>query len=75
MLKYRDYPLYECVHAAEKLIAEGAKVHQKWTCRHCHSRQTMSTPNTFFQAGKCEACGCASLIDRCNYLVIKSRWG
>jgi hypothetical protein len=71
MLKYNDYPIEECVRAAERLIADGARVHQKWTCRHCHARQTMSTPNTFFRSGVCEACDSVSLIGKCNYMVIR----
>ncbi len=73
MQKYNDYPLDECVQAAEQLIADGADVHQKWTCRHCGARQTMGTANTFYRSGTCEACGGVTVISKCNYLVFTRR--
>jgi hypothetical protein len=71
MLKFNDYPIDECARAAERLIADGVDVFQKWTCRHCHARQTMSTPNTFFRSGICEACDGVTVISKCNYMLIK----
>ena len=67
--EYNDYPIEECRQAADKLIAEGAVVHQKWTCSHCRSRQTMGTANTFYRSGICEACGGTTVIRGCNYMV------
>jgi len=67
--KYNDYPIDECAQAADELIADGADVHQKWTCGHCGSRQTMATANVFYRSGICEACGNTTVIRGCNYMV------
>ena len=73
MTEYKNYPLFEVMYAADELIYDGATVFQKWTCRHCQSRQTMSVANTFFRSGKCEACGNLSVISECNYMVVTGR--
>lgn len=72
MMTYNDYPIEECVKTADRLIAKGAKVFQKWTCAHCGARETMNEPNVFFKSGKCEDCGKLTNIEKrgCNYLVI-----
>jgi len=68
--KYNDYPIEECRQAADILIADGADVHQKWSCQHCGARQTMATANTFYRSGICEACGGTTVIRGCNYMVL-----
>jgi hypothetical protein len=67
---FSDYPIDECVEMASQIVADGNKIHQKWTCSHCGSRQTMGEPNQFFRAGKCESCGETTIITKCNYMVI-----
>ena len=72
MVKYNNYPLEECEEAALKLIANGATVHQKFTCAGCGARLTMPTPNVFFTEGDCDKCEAITDIakDGCNYLAI-----
>lgn len=65
-----DYPIEECLPLAEKIIEQGGAVHQKWTCHHCGSRQTMDTPNQFFRSGRCEACDKITIINKCNYMAV-----
>lgn len=69
---HRDYPLHECVRVAGSLIESGATVHQKFTCRHCGSRQTMEEPNKFYTSGRCEECSEVTdiRISGCNYLLV-----
>jgi hypothetical protein len=72
MNNYKDFPLEEVVkQAGEKLRAiPGSYVHQKWTCQHCRSRQTMVARNSFHRAGTCEECGGTTILTRCNYLFV-----
>ena len=72
MPQYNDYPLAECAGALEPLLKRGIDFHQKWTCSHCRSRQTMAEKNILFTSGICEQCGKESSINRCNYLIIGS---
>ena len=67
-----DYPLQDCADAAEKLVADGCQVFQKFTCTKCGSRQTMAEPNKFFTSGACEECGAVTDIAAkgCNYVII-----
>ena len=67
---YEDIPIQQCADEADAKVAAGAIVFQKWTCRHCQSRQTMTEPNTFFMAGLCEECGQSTQIEKCNYMAI-----
>jgi ribosomal protein S27E len=70
---YRDFPIETCVKQAEErraAVKGRMKIHQKWSCRHCGSRQTMAEPNTFFRSGQCEDCGNVTIIDKCNYLAV-----
>jgi hypothetical protein len=72
MISFRDYPLEEIIKQADERINQlGGKayVQQKWTCRHCGSRQTMETKNAFYRKGRCEECGELTTIDKCNYLL------
>jgi len=70
--KYDDYPLEECLIQASELIRDGADVWQKWTCRHCGSRQTMGEKNKFFKSGRCEECDRVTIIKKCNYMAMGS---
>lgn len=71
MQKYNDYPIQECLDTVEPKVNAGLwRFYQKWTCRHCGSRQTMGEPNVFFRSGTCEECGKVSPIDKCNYMLI-----
>jgi len=56
MDKYNDLPWDELLESANKHIAGGAELYQKFTCEKCGARQTMSAPNTFYQEGQCEEC-------------------
>jgi hypothetical protein len=68
---WNDYPLDDCVKQASELIEQkGAEIHQKWTCRHCGSRQTMGEPNIFYRSGRCEECDQITVISECNYAAI-----
>jgi len=69
-IKYHDYPIEECMEGAAAILNRGGRVHQKWTCQHCGSRQGMSVPNRFFRSGRCEACSKVTAISKCNYLAI-----
>jgi hypothetical protein len=68
----KNYPFYECVEAADKLIQRGALVYQKFTCSNCGVRQTMPDANVFYKKGLCEECKSVTDIehDGCNYLVL-----
>lgn len=70
--EFNDYPFDEVVDQAVVLILRGGTVHQKWTCCHCGSRQTMEEPNKFFRQGICEECRGTTDIRECNYLYIMS---
>jgi hypothetical protein len=72
-MTYRDFPLLECMHAAETLIASGATVYQKWTCAKCGERVTANNPNTFTARATHDDCGGAEtdiVQSGCNYVVI-----
>jgi hypothetical protein len=72
--KYHDISILECERQAQRLIAEGGMVFQKFTCDHCGSRQTMPEPNKFYIGGNCEACGKPTDIARkgCGFALIMS---
>jgi len=76
-MEYKDHPLNDVVRDANAKIADGATVHQKFTCEHCGSRQTMDAPNTFYRTGRCEECGKVTDIAArgCNFLAIFKRPG
>ncbi len=67
-MKYNDYPLEEIQRACDKQIAKGATCYQKWSCKHCGSRQTMPTPNTLHKTGICDVCDSVTTITKCNYM-------
>ena len=65
-----DYPLLEMAAEANKHVEAGSTVWQKWTCRHCGSRQTMEKENTFYRSGRCEECGQVTIIEKCGYTLL-----
>ena len=73
MATYNNYPLHECIRAAEELVAHGAVVHQKYSCEKCDARLAIPEPNTFHDTGSCDRCGHVTNIRLrgCNYLVIR----
>jgi len=71
-IKYNDYPLWECQRVAERKMREGWRVHQKFTCENCGSRQTMADHNVFYAQGRCEECNHVTdlRLRGCNYVLI-----
>lgn len=71
--EYKDYPIQDCIDAVREKMESGRwHVHQKFTCQHCGSRQTMPTPNKFYATGLCEECDSVTNIEErgCNYMLI-----
>ncbi|HEY7417410.1 MAG TPA: hypothetical protein VH593_19660 [Ktedonobacteraceae bacterium] len=70
--KYQDFPLAECANMANKYIAGGAKVYQKFTCEKCGARLTIDQPNTFYESADCDRCGAVTDIKKngCNYMMV-----
>jgi hypothetical protein len=58
------------IHAAATM-AKGATIFQQFNCAHCGIKQTMDTPNKFFEKGTCEECGKITDIKRdgCNFMA------
>jgi hypothetical protein len=71
-MRAKDFPIDAVAAKAKQMHAAGWDVHQKWTCRHCGSRQTMETPNQFYRQGICEECKRTTQITECNYLCCTS---
>jgi hypothetical protein len=71
MSKLKLYPWDECVDQVQFYLAMGALVHQQFNCAKCGTKQTMGTPNVFFELGTCEECKHVTDIrkDGCNYLL------
>lgn len=67
-----NHPLYEVAAEAEKIIAKGGQVFQKFTCSGCGERLAMDEPNVFYKTGTCDKCGALTDIEAtgCNYLVV-----
>lgn len=65
------HPFNECVRAAIVYMEKGADVYQQFNCASCRKKQTMDTPNIFFETGICEECKHETDIkkDGCNYLL------
>lgn len=47
MTDFHDAPLEQLAESANKIIADGGLVFQKWTCESCGERVTSTTPNVF----------------------------
>ena len=73
MTEYNDYPFEVIAESVAKHRAEGHTFHQKWTCRHCGSRQSMGEANTLYRSGRCEECKQVTIIEKCNFLLIIGR--
>lgn len=71
----RDLPIDQLLLQAGKVLKEpGTTVFFKFTCEHCHSRQTFMEPNTLYAQGKCEKCGHVTTITQAGFtLVIDTR--
>lgn len=69
---YQDFPLTEIADAVERLIRQGATIHQKWSCSRCGLRLIMDEPNKLFTEGYCQECGTTTNIaaQGCNYLAV-----
>ncbi len=67
-----DLPFYDVAKEAQAWMAMGHTIHQKFTCAHCGTRQTMAEPNRFFMKGQCQACGKETDIEAqgCGYLLV-----
>ena len=74
-MEYKNYSLEECADAMGEYMRKhpDASFHQKFSCEHCGSRQTMSEANKFFTSGTCEECGHSTDLKTagCNYLIIR----
>lgn len=70
-----DYPIDAVIKQAnDRVLKSGiGYIHQKWTCKHCGSRQTMGEKNIFYRSGRCEDCGQVTIISHCNYVAILGR--
>ena len=66
----KDISIEQCILDCSDLNRRGITVHQKFTCAHCGSRQTMVKPNTFSYSGQCEECGKLTDIKQCGFLAI-----
>lgn len=66
-----DMDFNDAVEAGVRWIVRGHTINQKFTCRSCRARQTMSVTNMFFKTGKCEECGYETDLVKqgCGYLV------
>ena len=66
-----DLSLNDAVAAAKQAISNGWTVYQQYTCSMCGSRQTMQSPNSFYERGNCEKCGFVTNIKArgCNYFA------
>lgn len=77
-MTYDDGNFYEVAQEAERHIAQGNIVFQKWTCSFCGERISMSIPNRFFKKGKHEDCKIDANSDTdliqqgCNYLLVQA---
>lgn len=71
MVEYKNHPFLEVHKVAEEWMKKGARVHQKFTCEHCGSRQTMAEANVWYTTGRCEECGKITNIVKtgCNFLL------
>lgn len=74
-----DGPFQQVVdEALHRVETEGVIVLQKWTCRFCGDRITMSKPNTFYTRGRHEDCSVNPTDETniqaagCNYLMIRA---
>jgi hypothetical protein len=68
-----DYPFDEVVKVADKIIARGWTLYQKFTCAGCGERCTMEEPNSFYTSGNCECGHVTDIRERgCNYMAIGS---
>lgn len=74
--KKHDHPFDECCAGAERVIAGGGTVFQKWWCTKCGARCRANTPNYFTKLCVCEDCGTITDVVEhgCNYVAIMTIW-
>lgn len=67
----KDFPLIEVEETANRIIADGGFVFQKWTCGGCGQRITANDRNVFTLKGHCEECDFTTdlLVTGCNYVA------
>ena len=72
MKKTLNHPFHKVVRDANKVIAEGATVYQKFTCSGCGERLGMEKPNVFYTTGTCDKCNVVTNIKLtgCNYMTV-----
>lgn len=78
--KYNDHPIDECAKVADRLIAAGCDVYQKWTCGKCGERVTANNANHWTEQGhheeKADGSPCGHItnlrIAGCNYTATAS---
>ena len=65
------HPWNDVVKQGVEYIEQGFKLHQQFNCARCGAKQTMDTPNVFFEHGICEKCGHETDIkkDGHNYML------
>lgn len=70
-----DFPFFEVVAEADRRIAMGATIYQKFTCAGCGARLTIETPNVFHRTGSCDGCNVITNIEQrgCNYMLVMGR--
>ena len=73
--EYNSYPIEIVTEMALKQIQAGGIVFFKFTCGHCHSRQTFDTPNKLYERGICEECGKVSKITRAGLTLMLIKGG
>ena len=68
-----DKPFDEVIDKAQRLLKANpfARLHQKFTCEECLSRQMIETANRFHKTAICEACGHTTDLVRqgCGFLA------
>jgi hypothetical protein len=74
MVNYNDFPLMDCIKAAQHVVAQHAGhavVFHKFTCAQCGARQTCAEANRFFTHATCEECGGITdiQISGCNMMT------
>lgn len=74
MLKPHDHPFHEAAAGAERVVAQGGTVYQKWWCVGCGARCRANAANTFTYLCVCEDCGAITDAKKngCNYTAIIS---
>lgn len=72
MTQKLDFPFAEVIREANKLVADGHLVYQKFTCSNCKARQVIDEPNRFYERATCEECKHETNVKEhgCNYMLV-----